>query len=89
MPRIQIIALSAVCCAFGVLALKGPTDYRALAYVVNVVLAIVVFFFAGRDLTERGWRRGYLFAGAYILPLVGTFVYIALSNRPKQAAASV
>ena len=85
MSRMQIIALSAVCCAFGVLALEGPDDLRAPAYVVNVVLAIAAFFFAGQDLTERGHRRGYLWAGAYVLPLVGTFVYIAMSSRPKLA----
>ena len=85
MSRIQIIALSTVCCVFGVLALKGPDSFRLPAYIVNVVLAIVAFFFAGRDLTERGHRRGYLFAATYILPLVGTFVYIAMSSRPKQA----
>jgi hypothetical protein len=85
----QIIALSVVCCAFGVLALKGPDGYRSAAYVVNVVLAIVAFYFAGRDLTERGHRRGYLFAAAYVLPLIGTFVYIAMSSRPKQAEVGV
>jgi hypothetical protein len=82
--RIQIIALSAVCCGFGALALKGPEKYQAAAYIANVVLAIVAYYYAGRDLTERG-RRGYLYAATYILPLVGTFVYIALSTRPKQA----
>jgi hypothetical protein len=85
----QIIALSVVCCVFGVLALKGPDGYRAAAYVVNVVLAITAFYFAGRDLTERGHRRGYLFAAAYVLPLIGTFVYIAMSTRPKQAEVGV
>ncbi|MCA1710316.1 MAG: hypothetical protein LC789_01225 [Actinobacteria bacterium] len=89
MSRLQIIAVSVVCCVFGVLALRGPAEYRTWAYVVNVVLAIVAFAFAGRDLTERGWRKGYLFAGTYILPLIGTFVYIALSNRPKQSPVTV
>ena len=85
MSRVQIITLSAVCCAFGALALKGPDGFRGPAYIVNVVLAIAAFFFAGRDLTERGHRRGYLFAASYILPLIGTFVYIAMSSRPKPA----
>ena len=85
MTRFQIIVLSAVCCAFGALALQGPRDLRGAAYAVNVVLAIAAFFYAGRDLTERGWAKGYLFAAAYVLPLVGTFVYIALSNREKRA----
>ncbi|MDT7545455.1 MAG: hypothetical protein QOE99_1565 [Actinomycetota bacterium] len=84
----QIIALSVICCAFGALALKGPDGYRGAAYVVNVVLAIIAFYFAGRDLTERGHRRGYLFAATYVLPLIGTFVYIAMSSRPKQAEVS-
>jgi hypothetical protein len=83
LSRMQIIVLSAVCCVFGGLALKGPEAFRAPAYAVNIVLAITAFFFAGRDLTERGHRRGYPFAGTYLLPLVGTFVYIALSSRPK------
>jgi hypothetical protein len=87
--RAQIIALSIVCCAFGLLALKGPDDYRTAAYVVNIALAIVCFVVAGRDLTRRGWQLGYLFAGAYILPLIGLVVYIGLSNRPvREPAAS-
>jgi hypothetical protein len=86
--RSQIIALSIVCCAFGLLALKGPHDYRTAAYVVNVALAIVCFVVAGRDLTRRGWQLGYLFAGAYILPLIGLVVYIGLSNRPVRKAAA-
>ena len=85
MSRFQIITLSAVCCAFGALALRGPDGFRGAAYVTNVILAIVAFFFAGRDLTERGHRRGYLFAATYLFPLVGTFVYIAMSDRPKPA----
>ena len=88
MTRLQIIAVSTVCCAFGAVAVRGPDDYRLPAYVVNVVLAIAAFCFAGRDLTDRGYRRGYLWAGAYVLPLIGTFVYIALSSRPKQAPVS-
>lgn len=88
MSRMQIVALSAVCCVFGGLALKGPEAFRAPSYAVNIVLAITAFFFAGRDLTERGHRRGYLFAAAYILPLIGTFVYIALSSRPAAHAAT-
>lgn len=89
MSRLQIIALSAVCCVFGGLALKGPEDFRTTAYAINIILAIAAFFFAGRDLTERGWGKGYLFAAAYLLPLVGTFVYIALSNRPRPSPVSV
>jgi hypothetical protein len=86
--RIQIIILSTVCCAFGAVALTGPGALRTPAYVVNVVLAITAFAFAGRDLTERGWRRGYLYAGTYVLPLIGTFVYIAMSSRPMQQSVT-
>ena len=53
MSRPQIIALSIVCCAFGLLALRGPHDYRTAAYVVNIALAIVCFIVAGRDLTAE------------------------------------
>ncbi len=88
MPRLQIIALSAICCVFGVLALRGPDGFRLTAYIINVLLAIAAFFFAGRDLTERGHRLGYLFAATYVLPLIGTFVYIGMSNRPKQATVN-
>lgn len=83
MSRAQIIALSVVCCAFGVLALIGPDDYRTASYVGNVALAIACFVVAGRDLTRRGWDLGYLFAGAYLLPLIGLIVYVGLSNRPQ------
>lgn len=88
MSRTRIVALSVVCCIFGVLALRGPEDYRLVSYVVNVVLAIAAFAFAGRDLTERGWRLGYLAAATYVLPLIGTFAYIAMSNREKPQHAS-
>lgn len=88
MSRQEIIGISALCCVFGVLALQGPEEYRTAAYVANVLLAIVSFALAGRDLVQRGWRWGYLFAGAYVLPLIGLFVYIALSSRPKLDARS-
>ena len=87
MTRIGIVALSLVCCAFGVLSLLGPPDLRGEAYAVNVVLAIALFFLAGRDLRARGWELGYLFAGAYLLPLVGLIVYFALSVRPRVVPA--
>ena len=86
MSRVLIIAVSVVCCVFGVLALRGPEGFRGAAYAVNVALAVVAFIFAGRDLVRRGWRLGYLFAGAYLLPLIGLIVYIGLSQRPKQEA---
>ena len=88
MSRAQIIALSVVCCGFGLLSLNGPPDYRTEAYAVNVALAIACFVLAGRDLTARGWDLGYLFAGAYLLPLVGLIVYIGLSQRPKLPSAA-
>ncbi len=88
MSRGQILALSVICCGFGALALYGPGDYRGVAYAVNVLLAIVLYFVAGRDLRARGWELGYLFAGAYLLPLVGLIVYFSLSDRPKIEGAS-
>ena len=88
MSRAQVITLSVVCCAFGVLALVGPDDLRTASYVVNVVLAIACFVVAGRDLTRRGWELGYLYAGAYLLPLIGLIVYVGLSNRPYVDALS-
>ena len=87
MSRAQIIALSLVCCAFGGVALYGAADLQTPAYIVNVALAIVLFVVVGRDLTQRGWELGYLFAGAYLLPLIGLIVYVGLSNRPKAVAA--
>ncbi len=89
MSRNQILAMSVVCCVFGGLALAGPADYRTAAYGVNIVLAIACFFMAGRDLKARGWTLGYLFAGAYVLPLIGLIVYFALSDRPKVETASL
>ena len=86
MSRTQIIVLSVVCCAFGVVSLVGPDDYRTTSYVVNAGLAIACFVVAGRDLTRRGWELGYLFAGAYLLPLIGLIVYVGLSNRPYAGA---
>ena len=86
MSRAQILLLSVVCCAFGLLSLYGPPDYRTPAYAVNVLLAIALFFLAGRDLRERGWELGYLFAATYILPLIGLIVYFSLSVRPKRTA---
>lgn len=81
MSRPVILALSVVCCGFGLLSLQGVDG----AYAVNVVLAIALFFLAGADLRARGWELGYLFAGAYLLPLVGTIVYFSLSLRPRVA----
>jgi hypothetical protein len=80
--RTGIIVLSLVCCAFGLLSLSGPDEWRTEAYAVNVLLAVGCYLAAGRDLTRRGWGLGWLFAGAYLLPLVGLLVYVGLSNRP-------
>ncbi len=85
MPRGGILALSVVCCGFGLLALEGPPDVRGWAHLVNALLAIALFFLAGADLRARGWELGYLFAGAYVLPLIGLIVYYSLSMRPKVA----
>ena len=87
MSRFQIIALSLICCAFGGVALYGASDLRVGASAINIALAVLLFVVAGRDLTQRGWELGYLFAGAYLLPLVGLIVYVGLSNRPKVPAA--
>lgn len=87
MSRAWILALSVVCVGFGLLGLYGPEGYRIPSYVVNAVLAVALFFLAGRDLRERGWELGYLFAGAYLLPLVGLVVYFSLSLRPKVSPA--
>ena len=88
MSRAGILALSVVCCGFGLLSLNGPDEYRGAAYAVNVVLAVALFFLAGRDLRARGWELGYLFAGAYLLPLIGLIVYFSLSVRPKVEPAA-
>ena len=82
MERALVLGLSVVCCGFGLLAVQGV----GWAYVVNVLLAVALFFLAGADLRARGWELGYLFAGAYLLPLVGTIVYFALSTRPRVAS---
>ena len=87
MSRAQILVLSVVCCGFGLLSLYGPADLRAESYAVNVALAIALYFLAGRDLRQRGWELGYLFSGAYLLPLVGLIVYFSLSMRPKVAVS--
>ncbi len=89
MSRNQILAVSVVCCVFGGLALAGPSDYRTAAYGVNIVLAVARFFIAGRDLKARGWSLGYLFAGAYVLPLIGLILYLALSDRPRVETPSL
>lgn len=89
LSRNQILAMSVVCCVFGALALAGPSDYRTGAYGVNIVLAIACFFMAGGDLKARGWTLGYLFSGAYVLPLIGLIVYFALSDRPRVETTSL
>jgi hypothetical protein len=82
MSRTAIIWISVVCCAFGALAVTGPHRLRTAAYLVNLALAVLLYVLAGRDLTARGWKLGYLFSGAYLLPLIGLIVYVGLSNRP-------
>ncbi|MDT7539778.1 MAG: hypothetical protein QOI82_3363 [Actinomycetota bacterium] len=86
MSRIQILVLSAVCCAFGALALWGPhTGHRAYL-VVNGILAVALIFIAGHDLKARGWRFGYLIGLTYLLPLIGLVTYLSLSDRPRVGA---
>jgi hypothetical protein len=85
MSRTKLLLLSVVCCAFGGVSLWGPADYQNPAWAVNIALAVLLFFLTGKDLKERGWELGYLFAGAYLLPLIGLIVYFALSDRPRIA----
>ena len=85
MSRFQIVVLSVVCCLFGGLALRGPQDYRDVAYALNAGLAVVLCFVAGDDLRRRGHRLGYLYAASYALPLIGLMVYGAMSNRPQRS----
>lgn len=88
MSRAQILATSLVCCAFGLLSVWGPANHRSVASVVNIVLAVTLFFLAGRDLKARGWELGYLYAGTYLLPLIGLIVYFALRDRPIRQEGS-
>jgi hypothetical protein len=86
MSRAQILALSALACVFGGLALWGPDSIFLLSRVLNVLLSTALIFIAGADLKARGWRFGYLIGLTYLLPLIGLVTYLSLSDRPKQDA---
>ena len=79
--RTQIIVLSVVACAFGVLSLRGPHDHRGAFYAINVVLSITASVLASLDLRRRGFRWAWMMLVAYLLPLVGTILYIVFSSQ--------
>ena len=83
MARWALLAVSVVCCVFGVLTLWGPHDFRDAARVVNVSLAVLLAIGTGRDLLKRGWGTIAVLAGAsYVLaPLVGFVAYAIASAR--------
>jgi hypothetical protein len=86
--RGQIIALSVVACAFGVLSLKGPHDHRGTFYAINVVLSIIASVLASIDLRRRGFGWGWLMLVAYLLPLVGTVLYVVFSRQRGYISAA-
>ena len=79
--RAAIVAVSVVACAFGVLSLYGPEEQRGGYYAVNVVLSITSAILASLDLRRRGYGWGWAMLAAYVLPLVGTVLYIVLSSQ--------
>lgn len=86
--RAAIIAISVIACAFGVLSLYGPEDQRGVYYGVNVAFSIAASIFASLDLRRRGYAWGWAMLAAYLLPLVGTILYIVFSSiRGYKAAA--
>ena len=86
MSRIQILVLSVVCCAFGVLGLYGSGVARTLGLLVNGVLALILAVAAGIDLDRRGFRLAWVVGVSYLLaPLVGLVLYGIFSARPVRA----
>ena len=81
MSRTSIIVLSVIACAFGLLSLLGPEDYRREAYAVNAVTAIAAAISASIDLKRRGYGWGWAMLAAYLAPLVGTILYIVFSGQ--------
>lgn len=85
-----IISVSVIACVFGVLSLYGPEEQRSIYYSVNVVLSIAAAILASLDLRRRGYGWGWAMLAAYILPLVGTILYIVFSSQrgyqPRGAA---
>lgn len=78
--RAAIITISVVACTFGVLSLLGPEDQRGSYYAANVVLSILAAVLASLDLRRRGYEWGWAMLAAYVLPLVGTILYIVFSG---------
>ena len=79
--RAAIIVVSVVACVFGGLSIAGPEDQRGIYYALNVVLAITAAVLASLDLRRRGYGWGWAMLAAYILPLVGTILYIVFSGQ--------
>lgn len=79
--RAAIIAISVVACVFGGLSISGPEDHRSTYYAVNVVLSILAAVLASLDLRRRGYDWGWAMLAAYVLPLVGTILYIVFSGQ--------
>lgn len=79
--RAAIIAISAVACLFGGLSIAGPHDHRGSYYAINVVLSISASVLASLDLRRRGYAWGWAMLAAYLLPLVGTILYIVFSGQ--------
>ena len=92
--RAAIIAISVIACTFGVLSLYGPEDQRGVYYGFNVAFSITAAIFASLDLRRRGYAWGWAMLAAYLLPLVGTILYIVFSSirgyempgNPQQSA---
>lgn len=78
--RAAIIAISVIACAFGVLSMYGPGDQRGVYYGFNVAVSIAASIFASLDLRRRGYAWGWAMLAAYLLPLVGTILYIVFSS---------
>lgn len=79
--RAAIIAISLVACVFGVLSIAGSHDHRGSYYAVNIVLSILASVLASLDLRRRGFEWGWAMMAAYLLPLIGTILYIVFSGQ--------
>ena len=87
MSRSQILALSVVCCAFGAVAIYASGPIRAVAFVLNFILAVALAIIAGRDLDRRGVRLAWLVGISYVLaPLIGFILYAIFSAREMRSA---
>jgi hypothetical protein len=86
--RAAIITLSVAACFFGVLAIAGPEDHRGTSYAINVVLSILASVLASLDLRRRGYDWGWAMLAAYLLPLVGTILYVVFSGQRGYAEST-